>query len=73
MQLVQKRTLLIFDNEGRKKLGEINEGDDIQFIDARGRYKYGCVKKVLNEGLILITDGSEWHMPLRHIEHIAMQ
>lgn len=73
MQLIQKRTLLIFDNEGRKKLGEINEGDDIQFIDARGRYKYGCVKKVLNEGLILITDGSEWHMPLRHIEHIAMQ
>lgn len=73
MQLVQKRTLLIFDNEGRKKLGEINEDDDIQFIDARGRYKYGCVKKVLNEGLILITDGSEWHMPLRHIEHIAMQ
>lgn len=73
MQLIQKRTLLIFDNEGRKKLGEINEGDDIQFIDARGRYKYGCVKKVLNDGLILITDGSEWHMPLRHIEHIAMQ
>lgn len=73
MQLIQKRTLLIFDNEGRKKLGEINEGDDIQFIDARGRYKYGCVKKVLNEGLILITDGSEWHMPFRHIEHIAMQ
>lgn len=73
MQLIQKRTLLIFDNEGRKKLGEINEGDDIQFIDARGRYKYGCVKKVLNEGLILITDGKEWHMPLRHIEHIAQQ
>lgn len=71
MQLRQERTLVIYDNEGRQKLGEINEGDDIQFIDARGRYKYGCVKKVLNEGLILITEGSEWHMPLRHIEHIA--
>ena len=73
MQLIQERKLAIYDNEGRKKLGEVNEGDDIQLIDARGRYKYGSVKKVLNEGLILITDGKEWHMPLRHIEHIARQ
>lgn len=73
MQLIQERTLAVYDNEGRQKLGEINEGDDIQFIDARGRYKYGSVKKILAEGLILITDGNEWHMPLRHIEHIAMQ
>lgn len=71
MKLMQRRVLVLMDDEGREKLGEVNEGDDIQFIDSRGRYKYGLVKKVLNEGLILLTDGNEWHMPLRHIEHIA--
>lgn len=71
MKLMQRRVLVLMDDEGREKLGEVNEGDEVQLLDARGRYKYGAVKRINAEGIILVTDGKEWHMPIRFIEHIA--
>jgi hypothetical protein len=70
MKLMQRRVLVLMDDEGRQELGEIQEGDSIQFIDAKGRYKYGDIKRINSKGLILNTDGEEWHMPIKYIDYI---
>lgn len=71
MQLMQRRVLVLMDDEGREKLDEVNEGDEVQLLDARGHYKWGLVRHINAEGLVLLTDGKEWYMPIRFIEHIA--
>ena len=30
MKLMQRRVLVLMDDEGREKLGEVNEGDEVQ-------------------------------------------
>lgn len=71
MKLMQRRVLVLMDDEGREKLGEVNEGDEVQLLDARGHYKWGKIERINAEVVILLTDGKEWCMPIRFIEHIA--
>lgn len=69
MKLMQKRTLLLI--EGGQVVGELKEGDAIEYVDGFGRYKSGTIKKVLAQGLIMAQDSQEWHVGYKHIDFCA--
>ena len=70
MYLKTEKRLLAYDDEGRELFGEYLDGDEIQFLDARGAYQYGTIEEVQGTAFIIRQGEKTRRIPYSVIEHI---